>query len=320
MSDMNFMPAISEEELETLCEKASKLYNNGCYENAIPLLQKCADKGDPYAQWLLAEAYKYGNGVAVNEKEAFKWLFRSASDGCPTTLYELGLCFLDGRGTKRNWDAAVHWLKKACVESAWADAAYLLEEIAGLVDISGNELIEFVPECYSTDKTPSSDNRNLIEKYEQGKLTSASEKSDAAFALYMQCRYAESFQLYAQASEEGEKGTAYFLAELYRIGFGVAQDMNAAFRLYCLAAEEGNNNAMYYAGLCYEFGRGTEQSLANALIMYRKAAEAGSSDAEEVLAYYEKTESCGTVDSEPAKQETCPTFETGQEVLDWMDW
>lgn len=49
------------------------------YVKALPLLMRAADKGDSFAQYTLGLAYIDGNGIAKDERKAFSWLEKSAS-------------------------------------------------------------------------------------------------------------------------------------------------------------------------------------------------------------------------------------------------
>ena len=55
-----------------------------------------AEQGDVTAQYDLAEAYYFGNGVVQNYGEALKWFQRAADHGCDAALYCLGGIYSSG--------------------------------------------------------------------------------------------------------------------------------------------------------------------------------------------------------------------------------
>ena len=74
---------------------------------------RAANKGNVKAQFDLAMMYASGNGVAKNEREAFKWFHKSARNGHTEAKYYMGLSFLQGRGVKKQLHLARYWFKQA---------------------------------------------------------------------------------------------------------------------------------------------------------------------------------------------------------------
>ena len=82
---------------------------------AVPLadLTKRAQTNDATAEHELARAHATGEGVPKDEKEAWKWLERSARHGNIEAQYELAIVLREGRGTIQDYDGARHWMAKA---------------------------------------------------------------------------------------------------------------------------------------------------------------------------------------------------------------
>jgi len=81
----------------------------GDYASAVAIWRQLAEKGDPDAQYDLAQAYRFGRGVPTNLAAAQTWLERAAAQGhldAETTLGSL---------LYQNGDRAggIKWLKKA---------------------------------------------------------------------------------------------------------------------------------------------------------------------------------------------------------------
>jgi hypothetical protein len=78
-----------------------------------PELVRLAENNDASAQYELARAHASGDIGTKNEKEAWKWLERSARQGNTQAQYELALVLREGRGTLQDWEGARHWMVKA---------------------------------------------------------------------------------------------------------------------------------------------------------------------------------------------------------------
>jgi hypothetical protein len=79
-------------------------------EKDIARLQVKAEKGSPELQFDLAQIYATGDGVPLNDEEAFKWFQRAAEQGHADAQYHLGLMFKDGRGVAKDYVQAYKWL------------------------------------------------------------------------------------------------------------------------------------------------------------------------------------------------------------------
>ncbi len=83
---------------------------------AIPALDRLtalANAGNARAELVVALKYLDGDGVPVNDTEAFKWLSRSAQAGEPVAQYRLGTMYERGRGTTADQAKAVQWYQAA---------------------------------------------------------------------------------------------------------------------------------------------------------------------------------------------------------------
>ncbi|MDR2440513.1 MAG: hypothetical protein LBE12_14220, partial [Planctomycetaceae bacterium] len=93
------------------------------YEEAIKWYRQAADKGDVEAQYKIGICYSTGGfGIRKNYTEAIKW-FRNttAKQGLMLTttypyrigsLYELGICYANGRGVTPDITESVKWFRK----------------------------------------------------------------------------------------------------------------------------------------------------------------------------------------------------------------
>src|ERR1043166_1027705 len=82
-------------------------------QSPIDKLTALANTGDSKGELLLGLKYLDGNGVAVNEAEAARWLARAAQQGEPVAQYRLGTLYERGRGVPSDAQHATHWYELA---------------------------------------------------------------------------------------------------------------------------------------------------------------------------------------------------------------
>lgn len=79
---------------------------------AFALYLEAAKAGNAKAQFFVATCYQDGAGVARDDKEAFDWYSRSATNGDPEGQCNLGVCLLV-KNTIPDDEKAAYWLKKS---------------------------------------------------------------------------------------------------------------------------------------------------------------------------------------------------------------
>lgn len=79
----------------------------------IDRLGALANTGNANAELLLALKYLDGDGVAVNEAEAAKWLERAAKQNLPVAAYRLGRLYEGGHGVPADPVKAAQWYEVA---------------------------------------------------------------------------------------------------------------------------------------------------------------------------------------------------------------
>lgn len=76
--------------------------------------------------------------------------------------------------------------------------------------------------------------------------------------LYEQGKHKESFELYAQAAEQGDTFSLCKVGQMYAEGDGVEKDPVKAFEFFKRSSVDGNRDATFELGRCYFDGLGTE--------------------------------------------------------------
>lgn len=90
------------------------------------------------------------------------------------------------------------------------------------------------------------------------------------------------------AAQGGNVRAQFFLATRYKIGQGVAQDMQQAFNWYMKAAQQGAAPAQLNVGQMYAEGKGVSQNMEQAKVWFGKAAKQGDNRASYNLALIEE--------------------------------
>ena len=129
----------------------------------------------------------------------------------------------------------------------------------------------------------SQDDEFTDEVIENFQTSAEAGNSEAAFFL-ANC-YAEgkgvaenrelAFQWYLTAAEAGYPAAMSAVSECYELGLGTEIDLPKAFEWGLRHAETGDAVAMFNTAVSYEKGIGTQQDLDNAFSWYLKSAEAG---------------------------------------------
>lgn len=109
--------SVVEKQLRDLLEPEER-YDVGCL---LGLLRRVLPEyyyGDVVPQeheteYLLGDAYKWGNGVRTDYTEAVKWYRKSAEQGNGGAQFSLGLMYDEGKGVPQDHKEAAKWFKLA---------------------------------------------------------------------------------------------------------------------------------------------------------------------------------------------------------------
>ena len=175
---------------------------------------KLAEKGDKKAMLRLAQHYR---NEKKDVKEAIKWYEKAAEKGLADAQHELGVCYLDGTGVKKDLDKAEEWLKKAHA-SGCARSEALIARVG--------------------------ESRERQKKIKQ--LLPGAEKGDVKVQYELACLYkeegekADAFKWYEKAAQSGHLDAMFWLSYCYSQGEGVNMDPDKAEALLKEAAAKGH--------------------------------------------------------------------------------
>ena len=218
-------------------EKGNQLYEQGKYNEALPLIKKGAVSGDAEAQFNLGRMYSKGHGIKQNLEQAMYWYKKSADQGHLKATYNLAYMYSHGKGVKENPEKAY----KLYLESAEK----------GLPAAQFNLAL-----MYFKGKGVKKDNQKAFEWFYKAALQGDKEAQFNVALSYTEGNgikqdYAKALYWYKKAAEQGYAKAMSALGIVYRQGEGVPANRDEAIKWYKKAAAQGYAPAMANLGSLY---------------------------------------------------------------------
>lgn len=238
--------------IRDICNKALAFFKANEFDDAFPLFQEAANKGDNIAQYYLGIFYEQGYSVKPNMEESLKWLEKSADAGNVDAIQYMSSLY--EKGVYLNAQEVLKWLTHAIsCNNSWAYYRLALMYYHGrgcTKDI--DKAIEFL--------YVSADMGYLESQYMLGKLF---EKGDV-----ITCNFGEAYKWYHKAAERKQVDSQFALGTFYELGKGVSVNYEKAAKWYRMASEQGHLKAKFSLGRLYEMGKGLQQSYKDAISLY----------------------------------------------------
>jgi TPR repeat protein len=105
--------------------QAKRSYDAKNYAEGSRQMLDAANAGNAQAQFMIGNAYEFGNGVAADLGQAASWYQKAASQGHAEAQKNLGNFYEDGRGVPEDWTVAVASYRKSA-EQHNADGEFAL--------------------------------------------------------------------------------------------------------------------------------------------------------------------------------------------------
>lgn len=96
-------------------KQANDFLSKGDTKNAVPLLKKASEMGQPESQYNYGYCYQQGIEVEKNDSIANIWLLKSAKQGWLDAQFKIAYSYATGRGFTKNDKQAFYWSVK-CAE------------------------------------------------------------------------------------------------------------------------------------------------------------------------------------------------------------
>lgn len=239
------------------------LYGDTRWKHADPAkgiawFRKGVAKGDPVSAYGLGDAYRWGDGVEKNMREAERWYRHAAESGYASAWLELGALSLDEFEKPAE---AYEYFKKA-------------------VDLGVTFGLVLMGDYYEAGHGGANGHAEALRWYRK-----AADLNDA-YAHYLigelyreggeglNADPVEAIRWYQSAASLGDASAYGAIARMYRYGSGVNKDGSQALIWYRKAAEAGDSYSAYVIGGAYEKGDlGLQRSRTQAVAWYRRSVQ-----------------------------------------------
>jgi|AntRauTorcE11897_2_1112592.scaffolds.fasta_scaffold00990_13 TPR repeat protein len=239
-------------------------------EEAIEWYRRAAEKGDDIAQnnlgSLLLESEDSKKRFAAG-----RWFMSSALQGNANAQYNLANMYRKGKGIKRNMAEAARWYLLAALQGnmyAQNAMAFMYKEGYGITQ-DKEKAIEWYRRA--AEQKLGVAQFHLARLYEQaGKKPGLEpQKRDSYFSL--------AAIWYYHAAKQGDEEAAFYLADFYRRGRGVPQNLESAVQWLQRAVEKDYIPAKIELARFYQTGQGgLKKDPQLAMRWYLEAAEKGN--------------------------------------------
>ena len=230
-------------------------------DKCIHYLSKAANNGHNKAMAMLGDLFYDNKVTKKNPEEAFKWYMMSASVGNAKSQYQVAMMLDEGIGVEKDEDGAKMWFARyssSMVNDSRKIALDILKARRGDMTTS-NDILK----AMSRSNHPNS-MMTLAGKYQTGRGFKKNEK--AAMDLMRKAAVAggqprtkladmiananksegypqEAFDLVKSACEFGDAGAMYKMAQFYKDGIIVEENVDMYRKYMKMAAERGNRDA-----------------------------------------------------------------------------
>lgn len=291
--------------LLTSCGKSHSAYTVGpdipCQDSIQFYIDK-ANTGDDEAKFI-AGILLYNNQTKQDSLKAFEYLTSSAEAGYSPAERKVAYELLDSTSNKYDLQKGIEWLTKSANHGHLRAKLELSDYyFSGKgVEADNNKALQLINEGL-TGIFELADNGNskaqwylgnlflngyfLLKDEEQGRkwLKKSADSNNAygqllyglSFMNGNEADYNSAFYWINEANKKKLLESYSSLAEMYRNGFGTAQDITKAFELNLEGAKLGDQSAMFRVAYSYGNGEGTEVNQSEAFKWYKKLADAGN--------------------------------------------
>ena len=241
-------------------ERARQLYERACQSDA-PDATACNN---------LAVLYQKGRSVKADQKEASELYRRSCELGSMLGCRNLARRYLEGKGVEKSPQRAAALLEKAC-QLGHPEACPQLTYI-------------YAQQCLDdgTCDEDAIDPDRSIEKLEKICKETQQPQACLGYGFLLEAGYGQDKKdpagaalQYDQACKAGVSAGCNYLANLYRRGEGVEQDLDQAVELYNEACEDGFTLSCHTLGVMHLRGRSLPPDPTKGYEYIRKACEGG---------------------------------------------
>ena len=201
----------------TIQERADRFLQDKDYAQAVPLLERLAEKGYPEYQTALAEIYINGTGAAKDFEKARKLLLTASYRGDQSARLLLGKLYLRGEGVTQDFEEARKWFLS--IGSAKPEAYVLLGEM------------------YERGEGGEADAAKAIENFKEADSHGLDQKTRIARIYYfggpgVEQNYLEAQHWFDDAASAGDPIAKFYPGKMYALAEGIHEDKKKAAELF----------------------------------------------------------------------------------------
>ncbi len=212
-----------------------------------------------------AEMYEFKEGQkAYNNGDyakAMEWHTKAAGKGNGSSMYMVGVMYVNGYGVPQDWPKAGEWFLRA-IEKGNSNAMYTLGTM-----YANNKHYTEAAKCYRM----AADKGDADAMYKLGNLY--------FFGDGVPKDYAKTLEWFRKSADKGNAEAMHGVGLLYYRGQGVAENNAEALKWFQKAADKGVVDGIVYVGYMYGEGMGVARDYAKAADYYNRAAQRSSGDA-----------------------------------------
>ena len=226
------------------------------YEAARVWIEKAVDRGDVVAQIILGHYYASDFGYR-DDRKAFKLFEKAAATEHPKAMYELGVSYIEGRGTAVNLEKGIQHLM-AATEKNSADACELLAK-----------MYQFGIKHYNGQSNYTNLSEALVYARKFVELTDDAEAQCLLASILQESgNDREAKTWYQKAVDNNSESAKLALSKIYILG---GTNYSDAVSMLETISSEQSGEAQYLLAYCLENGYGCKKDKRRAKALYRLA-------------------------------------------------
>lgn len=241
-TDLNVKQSISESQQDVLIKQATDLINASKEEQALPILIKLANAGNPKAQNQLGLMYQYGYGInqqsTIDLVKAKYWLEQAANQNYPVAIHNLAALIYNEATTDGEFETALNLFTKAAT-------------------LNHYESYNFIGNYYNEGLIYPKNFKKAVENY---KIAADKSNASGQFNMGQAYYYGEgvdqdykvAFDWYQKAANQGYDLAYIQLSRYYEKGLLVTTNISKAIELLQKPAKNGEPTAQYNLAILYK--------------------------------------------------------------------
>lgn len=242
---------------------------------AIEFLKKSADADYPLAENMLGKVYSDSIYNMYDISKAVKWHQKASDNGYWRSMQALANLYVRGKGVDKDYSKAMDLNRQ------------YIECLVKLVN-DGDVVAMFeLGNCVYNGRGISQSQSEGVEWYKKAANLGYWKAQSVLATCYMNGNgdlekdEKTAFKWIEKAAHDEKHPIVLAqLAEYYRNGIGVEQDLGKAFELNLKAAEKGNSSAQFRVAYSYSAGEGVAQDYSESFKWYMKLAEKNDAGAQ----------------------------------------